>query len=201
MTTCTAAFGWTDPYYAPVQMLTAGHCGPQGWSWFSGSNSSFSRRVGITGWQTFNAGNTDAALITEVDGNGILQEIYNGGSSSSTFWPVGGTGFNWNGGAFCSDGSVTGENCSGIIDSCDVKADYGSAGVAYHMCSAHSSSNSRLMDHGDSGGPVVSGNMLQHGILSGGNIGNGPGQGPGNNIYFTPWIAVSNMIGGHSCPC
>ncbi|WP_256387258.1 hypothetical protein [Kitasatospora sp. MMS16-BH015] len=40
--------------------------------------------------------------------------------------------------------------------------------------------------------------MLQRGVISGGNVGN---NGPGNQMFFSPWEMVANQVGGHPCAC
>lgn len=195
---CTAGIVYADPYYAPNQMLYAGHCAPKGYGWKQGYydgafhySPSNNGHYGVTGWQTFNGGYTDAALITGDQGSQYALDIYVNGS---TFWHQSGYAYNQAGNGFCSDGSYTQENCHGVIQSCGNKVQYSDGTVAYDMCIGTSNDGSRLSQHGDSGGPIISGSpMVARGIISGGN--------EGNTIFFTPWEAVNRLVGGHPCPC
>jgi hypothetical protein len=117
--------------------------------------------------------------------------------NGSTYWRQGGYAYNNAGNLFCSDGALTQENCNGYIDYCGATVLYDDGTHATNLCVTHSTDGSRLVQEGDSGGPIVSGNMLQRGIISGGNVNNGPG----NQLYFSPWEMVANQVGGHPCPC
>ncbi|WP_369387928.1 hypothetical protein AB5J72_10190 [Streptomyces sp. CG1] len=195
---CTAGIAYSDPYYAPTQMLYAGHCAPKGYGWKQGYydgafhySSSLNGHFGVTGWQTFNGGYTDAALITGDQGAQYAWDIYVNGS---TYWHQSGYAYNQAGNGFCSDGSFTQENCHGVVQSCGNRVQYSDGTVAYDMCIGQSNDGSRLSQHGDSGGPIISGSpMVARGIISGGN--------EGNTIFFTPWEAVNRLVGGHPCPC
>jgi hypothetical protein len=61
------------------------------------------------------------------------------------------------GAPFCADGALTGENCKGVVDGSNVCANINDNGTIVTVCnltSGHSSDGSRLVQHGDSGGPV-----------------------------------------------
>lgn len=99
---------------------------------------------------------------------------------------------------FCADGSFTGENCNGVVDGVDVCAHVGLGSTTINVCdliSGHSSNGSRLVQHGDSGGPVyvtVPGGVARSGIISAGNI--DPGQ-AGNQILFSDLRYVCTTLG------
>lgn len=189
---CTAGFGYTDPYYAPAQMLFAGHCGSSGAYWWNAhrDNTWTGQFMGITGWQTFNNGHTDAALIT-LQGTTLAPDIY---TRDNTYWPYVGEAYNFGGDLFCTDGSYSQEVCTGQIDACGKTISVQGA-TEYDMCVGHSyGGTGPLAQEGDSGGPVISGSPMEvRGIISAGD--------GGSNLAFTPWEAVNRLIGGHPCPC
>lgn len=188
---CTAGFGYTDPYYAPAQMLFAGHCGGSGFYWWNAhqDNTWTGQFMGITGWQTFNNGHTDAALIT-LQGTTLAPYIY---THDNTYWQYVGEAYNFAGNQFCTDGSYSQEVCTGQIDYCGATLTINGE-TAHDLCVGHSvGSTGPLAQPGDSGGPVISGSPMQvRGIIS---------AIVGSSFYFTPWEAVNRMVGGHPCPC
>ncbi|MBS2963372.1 hypothetical protein KGA66_09970 [Actinocrinis puniceicyclus] len=191
---CTAGFGYTDPYYAPAQMLFAGHCGASGAYWWNASqnNGWTGQFMGITGWQSFNNGHTDAALIT-LQGTTLAPDIY---TRNNTYWPYVGEAYNFAGNQFCTDGSYSQEICTGQIDACGQTVSVPADGATeYDMCTGHPvGGTGPLSQPGDSGGPVISGSPMQvRGVIAGGD--------GGSFFFFTPWEAVNRMIGGHPCPC
>lgn len=188
---CTAGFGYTDPQYAPAQMLTAGHCGTSGaYWWIAGQDNSWTGHfMGITGWRTFNQGHTDAALIT-LPGTTLQPNIY---TKNNINWPYVGEAYNFAGDQFCTDGSYSQEVCTGQIDACGKSITIDGETVN-DLCVGHSvGGTGPLAQSGDSGGPVISGSpMMVRGTID---------AIVGNSFYFVPWEAVNRMIGGHPCPC
>lgn len=195
VTECTAAFADSRG-----QMLTAGHCFPatklveQGYFDAATSTWNYTDTMGRTDWVQWGNNRTDAAELNPAPalaqppaGNIYwnLQTSYVGkGNSYMTK-----TGLH-----FCADGSFTGENCNGVVDAVDICVNLANADkTTTHTCdliSGHSSNGSRLVQHGDSGGPVyvtvpggvARSGIISAGIISAGNIGTGQ---PGNQIYFT----------------
>ena len=101
------------------------------------------------------------------------------------------------GAPFCADGALTGENCKGVVDGSNVCANINDNGTIVTVCnltSGHSSDGSRLVQHGDSGGPVyvkVTGGVGRSGIISAGNVDSGQ---PGNHLLFTDLQVVCQTL-------
>ena len=99
------------------------------------------------------------------------------------------------GNAICTDGYVTGQNCTGVIQQTDVCVWYSDGTFLCGLDYANSSNGSNMTQHGDSGGPVYhgdgNGGVIADGIISGNsNYGN-----PNPDVYVTPYGLAS---GGHS---
>jgi alpha-lytic protease prodomain-containing protein len=212
---CTSGFAAVDTRNNDPGMLTAGHC-------FGNVNNNFSVDQGyIDSSNVLNiAGNIGmVTIIADArNGNGDLEFIDNtfsttgstGVSSTEYTNPpnpptnasdstarVVALGLNGDNAAFCSDGSFTGENCSG-----KVIPGQGSANVCvmanegFNMCHldcGQSTNGTRLSQPGDSGGPVYgqdpSGHLDAMGLISVDNS-------SGTQVCYTDmsWVVSNNPV-------
>jgi len=204
---CTAGIEYISSSYSVPQMLTAGHCfwDAYGEKWYQGTAPNSNKYMGFEGWWVApNALSHGAYTCFTIAQCGDDVGLITNGSSNPPFGPqiwtnygfasATATGANYVGKAVCSDGSVTGENCSGVISSvntylCDKTRNSDGACLEYttHVDKVTSSNGSKMSQGGDSGSPVISGSLQIHGILDGG---------AGSWMYFTPIEYVQYLIGG-----
>lgn len=190
--------------------FTAGHCFPQGNVIYQGYcnivNSACSPVVtgemGVVNTVQWGDGRLDWESINPAGISALGQAVYLGGVNSTTGvgeYDLVSTALNE---PICTDGSYTGESCNGTIDStegCVTELDP-ETNTDINVCDQDSagSPGPRLVQSGDSGGPVVTddGGSDQTGIfggvISGGNIGNG---GPGTEVWFTDGGSICNFSG------
>jgi hypothetical protein len=198
LTLCTAAF----PNVARTRMLTAGHCFPanavvqQGY--YESSVNAFITTgiVGRVDWRQWGNNRIDAETVnSQAQGTPLASFMY---TSLQGIKPIGAQVVPLVGARVCADGSFTGENCTGVVDSINVCANIIDGTTTFRVCGldvAHSSNGSRLVQHGDSGGAVYSydpthSNVQPEGLISAGNI--APGQ-PGNQMLFTDILQICNQ--------
>lgn len=187
ITECTAAFS-----NATKAMLSAGHCFrantvvQQGY--LDGTTWNYTGNMGKVDWVQWGTDRPDAEQINPalVGQQGVATPIYN---TLTTSVQVNGNAYRYSIGApFCTDGSFTGEKCKGVVDSANICANENDNGTTVRVCnliSGHSTDGSRLVQHGDSGGPVyakVTGGVARSGIINAGNVASGQA---GNQVYFT----------------
>ncbi|MEV6793643.1 hypothetical protein AB0M87_16925 [Streptomyces sp. NPDC051320] len=157
-------------------MGTAGHCGATGISWLQGYLDSASNTVHYTGTmgkaytRLWGSGKSDAELLNSTGNpNGFWTQVY---IDSTTLNNVGGVDAVSVGERSCSDGSFTGQNCSGSISAVDVCENIDDDGSIVKVCHLNiSRSGTRLVQAGDSGGPVYKADGLTvhpQGIISAG---------------------------------
>jgi hypothetical protein len=211
---CTS--GWASGIVRGAQtgnskfMFTAGHCFPQGATVFQGhcviTNNLCSPEVtGVMGAiNTIQWGNgrMDWESINSSGSSTIQQGIYLNGQDSTS----GIAEFDLVSAALnepvCGDGSFTGESCGGTVTSTEgcVKISDDS-GTMVNVCDLDfASATTRLVQHGDSGGPVLAADDgfltgVDVGVISAGNVGTVAAPGPGTEMFFTDGGSICN-IGG-----
>ena len=187
ITQCTATFS-----NAINAMLSAGHCFRLGTvvqqGYLDGTTWRYTGTMGKVDWVQWGNDRPDAEQINPapLGRPGVASPIYNALTGSVQ---VMGNAYRYSIGApFCTDGSFTGENCKGVVDSANICANVLDNGTTIRVCnliSGHSTDGSRLVQHGDSGGPVyarVTGGVARSGIISAGNVDTGQA---GNQVLFT----------------
>ena len=207
---CTSGFEYVSASYSIPQLLTAGHClnhylyhgtWDQGYYYAQGK-AKISGQIGFAGWRLpadggYESGD-DAGLITAPAGT-LDDHIW---TNYGLYKPTG-LGSNNAGTLLCTDGAVTGENCSG-------KVIYGNANVCvlydtnkncvqwdWNTAIAVSTNNTTLCRNGDSGGPVISGSLLVHGIIVAGSTDSDfLGVTGCQYVAYTPLSVVMSAIGG-----
>jgi hypothetical protein len=146
---CTAGFAIERSDNSGEQeMITAGHCGAIGDVVHNRDNN-----IGTIVQDKFLHGGLDVAYIGEQH---YAPFIYMGNASSDVGRRVRGTRSLVKGLGICTDGAFTGQNCAGIVtqtDLCVTVEGKDSCHVA--EASSRDTDGSILVQHGDSGGPVV----------------------------------------------
>jgi hypothetical protein len=198
LTLCTAAF----PNSARTRMLTAGHCFPsnavvqQGYLDTAVNAFITTGIVGRIDWRQWGNNRIDAETVnSQGQGTPLAAFMYTSLQGSK---PIGAQVISLNGATVCADGSFTGENCRGVVDATNLCANIVDGTTTLRVCgldSAHSSDGSRLVQPGDSGGPVYSydpthSNVQPTGVVSAGNVGAGQ---PGNQMLFTDILQLCNQ--------
>ena len=147
--------------------------------------------MGTVTFSQYGGGSWDAAFVDAP--NGVQGYVYN---YENSWLPLHGfSGGPMAGNAVCTDGYVTGQNCSGIIQNTNICVFYTDGTFLCGLDSATSNNNTIISQHGDSGGPVYHGDgiggVIADGIISG-NSNNGN---PSTDVYFTPYgLAVGGNI-------
>lgn len=201
VTQCTS--GWNTPSF----MFTAGHCFTQGTmvdQGFVDSTNTLIVNGPIGSINTVQFGNSrpDWESINTVGVSTLAPEVYTGGPSSSTGIAqesLLSAGLNE---PICTDGSFTGESCNGTIDMTEGCVDQlDDSGTTFLVCNQDFavSSGARLVQHGDSGGPVFAADngfiSPSLGVISGGNVGTVKAPGPGDEMNFTDGGDICNFSG------
>lgn len=169
--------------------FTAGHCFQLGWQVFNGPTM-----IGVVTWAYAGGSPFDLEFIdTAIGGYWTGGRVFWAYSANTA---VNGPTSLILGQTVCADGAVTLENCNGVIGQTDMCVQYEGGPYVCHLNEADST-NGRLVNHGDSGGPVY--NALccggsyagAVGIISGGNVANG---GDGTTMFYTPvvpWLTTA----------
>lgn len=155
---CTAAF--TVGAGTARYMSTAGHCGPTGTVWQQGyyeSGAGIIHTTGTMGTETavqWGNNRMDAAIM---NGGSYWNGAVYGGQVDGSAWGVGGQQAVAVGNTICSDGSVTKENCSATISAINACLNLNDSGTVVRVCNQAlaDSTSGRIVQHGDSGGPVL----------------------------------------------
>jgi hypothetical protein len=198
ITFCTAAFS-----NALGRMLSAGHCFPinkvvqQGYFDTATATWNFTGNMGKVDWVQWGNNRPDAEELNPslAGSQSVASRIYN--TLTTSVAAVGTVFPHAIGAPFCADGALTGEKCKGVVDASNVCANINDNGTIVTVCnltSGHSSDGSRLVQHGDSGGPVyvkVTGGVGRSGIISAGNVDSGQ---PGNHLLFTDLQVVCQTL-------
>lgn len=150
----------TGYYWGGDTMSTAGHCGSNGF--YARSNSlSGHYYEGTTYTIQYGNNRIDMQLIK---GSDYTPYIWAGPAAQNKV-PVSGSGGVAQGGQYCTDGAITGVNCTavvGAIDVCINETDK-STGVTVYACDldeAQSTDGTDITYPGDSGGPVFTQNSV-----------------------------------------
>jgi hypothetical protein len=154
----------SSPYVSgtTTYMMTAGHCGPVGSSWYQGYYD------GTTIWNSGTMGTassvqwgdnrTDGALLK---GSSYSPYIWTNGSSytaahvtgAATVAPKSST---YAGTPVCTDGSFTGYACGGKVSLINACVNISEESVTYKVCGLDAAvAPTPIVQGGDSGGPVV----------------------------------------------
>jgi hypothetical protein len=170
---CTSGFDWDGN-----SMTTAGHCG----------NATFTNNgaeVGKTYTIQWGNGRIDLQRLT---GSTYLPYIW-AGSGGNVPEPVSGSGGVAIGGKYCTGGSVTLQNCSAVVTAIDICATIGTTNqpltdVCY-LDQASSSNSTKIVQPGDSGGPVYTYNSASAPYATGSVVaaGNGGLSGLWSDMY------------------
>lgn len=193
-------------------MYSAGHCFPQGAiiqqghceMVNGGCRWTTTGDVGVVNAVEWGDNRMDWESISPLTPNTIEQNVYVGGPTSST----GIAEYNMNGVALhqrvCSEGAFTGQNCTGEITAINgcirLSDDAGRITLVCQQDFASSTNGTRMVQHGDSGGPVLGfeassgdGNGFGHGVISGGNVGTPTNPGPGTQFNFSDGAQICNL--------
>jgi hypothetical protein len=160
---CTTGFAVRQIGTATTGMITAGHCGVVG---------TVATNNGVylgTFVQRSNGQELDGALMTGSSYNG---RVFGGAADPGTPRRVTAELHPFNGEALCLSGSVTGENCAGIIQAQDICVTFTDGITRCHLGRITSSNGSSLSTSGDSGGPAYQlrpdGTVWAYGLIIGG---------------------------------
>lgn len=146
--TCTSGFAITIS--GTTRMLIAGHCDTTGAVWIGSTSTVMGTVVSGT--------NTNGGWDTAIVSGSYLGTVWDGSVNTTTTHSVQGSWRpNVGTGSICMDGSVTGKNCTGVVE-------VANGGICHkwsdtlittcHLAQLNSQNATRLMNHGDSGGPV-----------------------------------------------
>lgn len=170
---CTGGFEATDPNDGYQRgMLTAGHCYTHNERVYQGYCNPGCHTTGSMGIATrVSYGNNlvDAEFLDSGDVGTTLQPIVyvNSGTGIGVYH----IGSSFIGMKVCLDGSVTGQNCSGVVlatEQCEFSGQF----TLCHETEANSSNATRMCQEGDSGGPVYTSGtpgLTAYGLVSLGN--------------------------------
>ncbi|WP_177235228.1 S1 family peptidase [Streptomyces sp. MUSC 14] len=197
---CTVNFDFTMNSGSP-SMGTAGHCGATGISWQQGYYDGSAKTIHYTGTMgktyTRQWGNnrTDAELLNDTgNSHGFWTQVY---IDNTTLSDVGSVDPASVGERSCSDGSFTGQNCSGTISAADVCENINDDGTIFKVCNLDiAKSGTRLVQSGDSGGPVYLANghtVHPQGVISAGSTN-------GLELDFSDMGFVDITMGGYPEP-
>jgi hypothetical protein len=195
---CTVSFTWTPNGHGPTFTIetTAGHCGSTGTTWSQGYYNTSNGTINTTG----SAGKD---TLTQWGNNRPDGELLSGGDWTPIEYPAmsgaGVTVGNYyqvvQGQGICSDGSFTGQNCSGVVQSADGCTTTNDNGTNVYVChEAYATSASRLTQPGDSGGPVYAYESNHSyvdalGLISLGNT-------SGTELWFSDMAGLESGLGG-----
>jgi hypothetical protein len=211
---CTA--GWASGVVRGTQtghsqyMFTAGHCFPQGTTVYQGycviTNNLCSAQVtgvmGSVNTVQWGNGRMDWESVNTSGSSRLQQVLYlNGVDSTSGIgeYDLVSAALNE---PVCGDGSFTGESCGGTVTStegCTQVSD--DSGNIINVCNLDfASASTRLVQHGDSGGPVLAADNgvltgVDVGVISAGNVGTTASPGPGTEMFFTDGGSICNAGG------
>ncbi|WP_412734350.1 S1 family peptidase [Krasilnikovia sp. MM14-A1259] len=141
-------------------MSTAGHCGPAGTAWQQGYFETGTQTIYVTGpMGTVRAvqwGNNRMDAET-LDGGSYWPGAVYGGQLDTTAWGLDGQQAAAVGSTVCSDGSVTRESCAGRISAINACLNLNDNGTTVRVCNQAlaDSTTDVIVQHGDSGGPVL----------------------------------------------
>lgn len=160
---CTTGFSVRQINTGTTGIITAGHCG------VVGTVARNNNVVVGTFVQRSNGQELDGALIT---GSTYSGRVFGGAVDPGTVRRVTAELHPFNGESLCLSGSVTGENCTGIIAAQDICVTFTDGITRCHLGRITSSNNTRLTQGGDSGGPAYQlrpdGTAWAYGLIIGG---------------------------------
>lgn len=168
----------SSPYLksTTTYMMTAGHCGPAGASWYQGYYDGTtiwnSGTMGTASYVQWGDNRTDGALLS---GSSYSPYIWTNGSTytaahvtgAATVAPKSST---YAGTPVCTDGSFTGYACGGKVSLINACINIAEGSVTYKVCGLDAAvAPTPIVQSGDSGGPVVvpvSGGVQMAGTIS-----------------------------------
>ncbi len=146
---CTSGYAFSDG-----TMSTAGHCGSNSfYNQDPGSSGSYEGATSAIQW-----GN-DRIDMQQIKGSTYGSDVW-AGPTGDDAEPVSGSGGVADGGTYCTDGAVTGVNCTAVVDAVDVCSLEDDATYVCDLDEASSSDSSLIDWYGDSGGPVFTQNSV-----------------------------------------
>lgn len=192
---CTVAF---EAYNGSSQhgFLSAGHCFSNGATVYQGyyDSNGVLHKSGTMGQVTAQSwGNNvvDAEFINaSVTGTSISDVVWIGPNPPCCAKVVTASGSSYIGQPICFDGSITGENCYGVVQHLNQCIQFNPY-YECHLDTATASNGSQLATFGDSGGPVE-GRDGGSGLIAYGTITGSDGQG---HFYFSDLTYVLNALG------
>jgi hypothetical protein len=215
VTQCTS--GWIAGVRGGSQtghdyMFTAGHCFPQGTVVQQGSCTmvdggcswQYTGTVGTVNDVQYGDGRMDWLSIDPAGSGSLQQMLYLGGVDSTSGvaeYDLVSSALNE---PVCTDGSFTGESCNGTVDATEGCIELSDdSGNQINVCNQDfaTSPGPRLVQHGDSGGPVLGDDGgsdatgIAVGVISGGNVGTDADPGPGTELNFTDGGDICNANG------
>ena len=162
---CSAGFAIFKENPRVELMVTAAHCGKEGYTAWDGSDDA---TLG-----TFLGWNNQGDDIQVIKGGTYNGRIYTGGVSSSTSKPVIGSAKPYKGQVICVDGTRSGQICKAVVT--DASGTFSKTrpetGYYYNQVAVKRVDGKALFGKGDSGGPVYSTSkkgLTVAGVISGG---------------------------------
>jgi hypothetical protein len=162
---CTLGYPWVPKgkkvdYHVAT---TAGHCAPpKGVKWYQGYYDASTNVINTTGVLgtaskvSFGHSRVDGETIATTKRATLQPFVWITESLAPVFWAtITASGPPMQGESICADGSFTLQSCGGIVKSTDVCGVFGDEGSKVRICDlAYATAKKRLVQSGDSGGPV-----------------------------------------------
>ncbi|MGH7068445.1 MAG: hypothetical protein ACREFO_00325 [Acetobacteraceae bacterium] len=195
---CTASWSWANKPYkgGSDAVTTAGHCSSTGTTWLQGYYDPAKNTIYYTGsagkdvLTSWGNNRADGEVLKGVDWN---PEIY---YTNSRYGLTIGYNQPMENEVVCADGSFTGKSCNGLVQNPDECAKISDGGTTVRVCDlAYATSDHRLSQPGDSGGPVWAQNTISPpqfpacGLISAGNN-------SGTELYFSDMSGLEHALHG-----
>jgi hypothetical protein len=160
---CSSGFVIRNLTTQEKRMVTAGHCGPLGTAWTTGTGAA----VGTTVARTFGPGLLDVSYI---GGGSYLSWMWVGTPTSGVGVAVGGYYTSLVGRKLCTDGATSGEVCTGTVTAIEICHTFSDGIETCRLDDMTSDGTFTMTRPGDSGGPVITPPGLDQvaGIIIGG---------------------------------
>lgn len=204
LTWCTDGF----QNFSGTYLYTAGHCfliGTPVWQGFydpSSNTFTLNTFLGNVADVQWGNGRIDAETIGTAGNAALSGDEYEQLSNLTVvdeLFP--GDGFFVTGASFCTNGSITQTRCNATVLGTNSCYQIGAVNVCGLDVGQSNDKTSRIVDHGDSGGPVdgVSPGQGIGGLISAGDVGAAPGDGPGDTVFWTEIPAACAQVNPFSC--
>lgn len=188
---CTVA--WDYQISGKYYMASAGHCATGGQTVLQGYENSakqfvYTGTMGVVANVQFGNNRIDGLILANSSYFPAIYTSTSGARAVTGTTPVAPTS------SICADGSFTGDSCGGIVQHVNECVHENDQGVTYNICGLDEATSShRLIQPGDSGGPVLSnipdGSVHVSGLISGGNT-------AGTDLLFTDIVRFEGAFGG-----